>query len=451
MDSLLLRRVQTGLLVRQGIIEPVMPRRILNLFGHDAPGRLTRQLLRRFLRRLRGIEPHRPAAERQFVQRGVIQLALRQRGKNRGAVAHRAARRLHPALTHLRGGKRTVAGGQDHVRLTPRQADDEPRLPERLNGHRIASPEPRPLRLTQHCQTVAFGHLQRAGAVQRPAAVEFRQAGHPRLTLGVAQRQAVVAARHAVNDKAFPAALFGIPALHDHPLPVVVAHLLMAAVEPDRLQRGDTDLPLAQHLFRLKRLADYACEHRLLARTGDLRHAVFTCADASGKVSGQAVIPLPPVRLADNRDLRLLTALPRERAHSRFLHDGEGAAGPGALAAVGNQQLDVMAQRTVEQRERFFQGQLLPLVHNQRAAGRKGHALRQPPPVGDMLAAEALILHKGAARTPVGGDNLHVTPLFARHHRQFRHALTLTGRPALTRNDRHGRTVLGQNAHGITV
>ena len=68
-----------------------------------------------------------------------------------------------------------------------------------------------------------------------------------------------------------------------------------------------------------------------------------------------------------------------------------------------------------------------------------------------MLAAEALILHKGAARAPVGGDNLHVTPLFARHHRQFRHALTLTGRPALTRNDRHGRTVLGQNAHGITV
>jgi hypothetical protein len=29
MDSLLLRRVQTGLLVRQGIIEPVMPRRSL--------------------------------------------------------------------------------------------------------------------------------------------------------------------------------------------------------------------------------------------------------------------------------------------------------------------------------------------------------------------------------------------------------------------------------------
>ncbi|WP_423739997.1 hypothetical protein [Enterobacter roggenkampii] len=33
----------------------------------------------------------------------------------------------------------------------------------------------------------------------------------------------------------------------------------------------------------------------------------------------------------------------------------------------------------------------------------------------------------------------------------LKETLTLAGRPALTRNDRHRRTVLGQDTHGIAV
>ena len=337
MNGLLRRGMQRVFLVCERIFQSVMPGGFFDLCRHHAEGRLSGQFLRGFRFGLRRVQPHLRTAQGQLVQGGGVHLPQAQRGKDRGVITHAAPGRSHPTLPDFRRRKRTVSGRQRHRSLATGQGHGDAFIIKAGDGHGIATLKPCAWRFAQHSQSVPFRHRDLRGTKQRPAAVERRQPDHLTFTLHIAQRQAIITGGNAVNHKPFMTSRLSIPTLHHHPIAVVVAHLLMATVQPHRLQRGDGVLFLAQHALCAQGITHRTGECRLFADTGNLCHAVFSLPYTACKVGGQPVITLTPVRLADDVHPGFLPLLPAQRIHARFFHHCQGAAGAAALPAVGHQ------------------------------------------------------------------------------------------------------------------
>ncbi|SUI38242.1 Uncharacterised protein [Salmonella enterica subsp. enterica serovar Braenderup] len=169
---------------------------------------------------------------------------------------------------------------------------------------------------------------------------------------------------HPVNHIPVMGPFFRVPLLHHHPFTVHVAQVTVPAVQPDRRQRGHHGVLLPEYPLRLQLTAYHPRQYGLLTHAADLRHALFPGFHRGHKIPGQPGIADIPVRLADNGRRGLLPALPAVTVHAGLLHGHQRAAGTGALTAVGNEHLDVMTRRAIQQGQSLLQGQLFPLVDN---------------------------------------------------------------------------------------
>ena len=155
-----------------------------------------------------------------------------------------------------------------------------------------------------------------------------------------------------------------VPPLHDHALTVKVPHSPALTVQPHRRQRGHRHVPVAERPLIFEGVADNVVQDILLTRAADLRHALLPFAHAGGKLLCQPAVARTLVRLTDDVCRRLFSALPPVGVHAAVFQDRQRAPGSAALAAVGEQDLHVMAHGAIEQGNRLLQAQLLCLVDN---------------------------------------------------------------------------------------
>ena len=303
-------------------------------------------------------------ALRQLVQRGVIQLTLCHRGKDGRRFADRPAGTLHPAVADLNPVERAAA---DRKRLGGFLSGTLNRqLPGLRFQHRDTFPalQSRVGDFPEYRQTFALCHRQLIRAKQRPLAVDGGDFQVQTLSLTVFQGQHVAAGRHTVNDKAVMLPGLRVPPLHDHALTVIVPHAPTLAVQPHRRQRGHCHVPVAERPLIFEGVADNVIQDILLTRAADLRHALLPFTHADGELLRQPAVTHTFVRLADDVCRGLPAALPPVGVHAAVLQDCQRAPGSAALAAVGEQDLHVMAHGAIEQGNRLLQAQLLRLVDN---------------------------------------------------------------------------------------
>ena len=155
-----------------------------------------------------------------------------------------------------------------------------------------------------------------------------------------------------------------VPPLHDHALTVIVPHAPTLTVKPDWRQRGHRHVPAAERSLIFEGVTDNAVQDILLTRAADLRHTFLPLAHADGELLCQPAVARTLVRLADDVCRRLLSALPPVGVYAAVFQDRQRAPGSAALAAVGEQDLYVMAHGAIEQGNRLLQAQLLRLVDN---------------------------------------------------------------------------------------